>query len=148
MRPLSLRGREQAPAVGKALAEAKFHPSAIYVSSAVRTLQTWKCLSRAVACDSDMAQVSEALYEATVADVVDLIHTVPSSARCLLVVGHEPTMAATAAYFAGPQSKTSALAQVRVGLPTAGWAVLDSGSPWEAWDRASARLEAVSRTRL
>ena len=148
MRPLALKGREQAPAVGKALAEAKLQPSTVYVSAAVRTLQTWKGLSRTLACDTDMAQVREDLYEASVQDVVDLIHGVPSSSRCLLVVGHEPTMAATAAYFAGPQSKAPALAQVRVGLPTAGWAVLESGSSWDTWERGNALLESVSRAKV
>ena len=63
----------------------------------------------------------------------------------LLVVGHEPTMAATASYLADPASDGGALAQVRVGVPTATYSVLESGASWDAWEPQAALLTYVGR---
>jgi phosphohistidine phosphatase len=64
----------------------------------------------------------------------------------VLVIGHEPTMAATAAYLAAPGSDDAALAQVRVGVPTATYSVLESTDlPWSEWGKGTARLLRVGR---
>ncbi len=145
-RPLALKGRRQASRVGMALTAAGLVPDLALVSSSLRTRQTWD-LARAHLDGVEAAvEVRDELYEASVADVLDLVRAVDPSVRSVLVLGHEPTMAATAAYLAGPGSDDAALAQVRVGVPTATYSVLESAEhPWSKWGKGAARLVHVGR---
>lgn len=54
-------------------------------------------------------------------------------------------MAATASCLADPASDGGALAQVRVGVPTATYSVLESGASWDAWEPQAALLTYVGR---
>ena len=145
-RPLALNGRKQASRIGMALTAAGLRPQVALVSSALRTRQTWDLASSHLDGSADAAlDVRDELYEASVRDVLGLLREVEASARTVLVVGHEPTMAATAAYLAGDGSDAAAVAQVRVGVPTATYAVLESAEPWAEWGRDGARLVHVGR---
>jgi len=146
-RPLALNGRKQAGRVGMALTAAGLLPQVALVSSAVRTRQTWDLASAHLDGSSGTAlEVRDELYEASVRDVLGLLRGVEASTRTVLVIGHEPTMAATAAYLAAEGSEPAALAQVRVGVPTATYSVLESAEhPWADWGRGSARLVHVGR---
>lgn len=146
-RPLALKGRKQAGRVGAALTAAGLVPDLALVSSALRTRQTWDIAKGHLdGLPSDGLQVRDELYEASVRDVRELLRGVDDHVRTLLVIGHEPTMAATAAYLAADGSDDAALAQVRVGVPTATYSVLESAEHgWSAWGRGSARLVHVGR---
>ncbi|MFP3713904.1 SixA phosphatase family protein [Puerhibacterium sp. TATVAM-FAB25] len=145
MRPLALRGRSQAGAVGKALAAASLVPDVALVSTALRTRQTWELLSSHLGDPGVDVRLRPELYEASVADVLALVRGLDPHVRTVLVVGHEPTMAAAAAHLAAPGSDDAALAQVRVGVPTATWSLLRSDAEWAGWGRAGAHLAEVSR---
>ena len=146
LRPLAPKGRNQAGEVGRALTTARLVPDLALVSMAVRTRQTWELLARQL--DGKAAtevHLEPELYEASVADVLALVRGVEDDVRTLLVVGHEPTMAATAAHLAGAGSDLGAIAQVRVGVPTGSFSVLESDDEWASWGRAGARLLSVTR---
>lgn len=146
MRPLALNGRRQAAKVGGALAGAGLVPDLVLVSSAVRTRQTWELLAPHLGDAQPVVRVRDELYTAGVRDVLALVHGADEQVRTVLVVGHEPTMAATAAYVAGPGSDDAALAQVRVGVPTATYSVLETTEhAWPDWHRSVARLTFVGR---
>lgn len=151
LRPLALRGREQAGKVGAALAAAGLVPDHVLVSTALRTRQTWDLASGALGARGGAPGMtvtfSDELYQAGVRDVLGLLADLPDEARTVLVVGHEPTMAATASFLAGPGSDDAALAQVRVGVPTATYSVLESPGDlaWDAWNRSTVRLTLVAR---
>lgn len=145
-RPLALKGRRQASRVGMALTAAGLVPELALVSSSLRTRQTWDLARAHVNGVEAVVEVRHELYEASVADVLELVRAVDSNVRSVLVLGHEPTMAATAAYLAGPGSDDAALAQVRVGVPTATYSVLESAEhPWSEWGKGAARLVHVGR---
>ncbi|MGH8967215.1 MAG: SixA phosphatase family protein [Actinomycetes bacterium] len=146
-RPLALNGRKQASRVGMALTAAGLVPRVALVSSALRTRQTWDLASAHLdGSAATKVEVRDELYEAAVRDVLGLLRDVEESARTVLIIGHEPTMAATAAYLASDDSEPAALAQVRVGVPTATYSVLESAvHPWSEWGRGSARLVHVGR---
>jgi len=144
-RPLALRGRRQASAVGRALLAAGVAPEAVLCSPALRTRQTWELASAAWAGDDALpaARWPEELYDARVEDVLELLAGL-GDARTVVVVGHEPTVSSLAAYLAGEEdSDAGALAQVRTGVPTATWSVLESAAPWGEWSRGSAVLQRV-----
>ena len=145
LRPLRLDGRRQAGRVGSALREDGLVPERVLCSSALRTRQTWELLAARLGDVTPEVTVSDALYAADVADVLDLVHATDPRVRTLLVVGHEPTMAATASYLASPASDGGALAQVRVGVPTATYSVLESAAPWDAWAAHEELLTYVGR---
>ncbi|PFG42961.1 phosphohistidine phosphatase [Isoptericola jiangsuensis] len=147
-RPLALNGRKQAGRVGMALTAAGLVPDLALVSSALRTRQTWELARGHLGNGGGKipAEVRDELYVASIADVLDLVRDVDPSVKTLLVVGHEPTMAATAAYVADKGSDEVALAQVRVGVPTATYSVLHAvKQPWREWGKKSASLVRVGR---
>ncbi|WP_425953950.1 SixA phosphatase family protein [Xylanimonas sp. McL0601] len=145
MRPLATNGRKQAGGVGKTFSAAGLAPELALVSTALRTRQTWDLLAKHLDGPQGEVRLEPELYEASVADVLELVRSVADGVRTVLVVGHEPTMAATAAHLAGPGSDDAALAQVRVGVPTATYSVLESEDAWADWGRSRARLLTVTR---
>ena len=145
LRPLAFNGRRQAGRVGGALRETGLVPERVLCSSALRTRQTWDLLSAHLGDVQPDVLVSDDLYAADVSDVLDLVRATDSRVRTLLVVGHEPTMAATASYLADPASDGGALAQVRVGVPTATYSVLEAPMSWDAWGAQGELLTYVGR---
>ncbi|GAA4725776.1 histidine phosphatase family protein [Isoptericola chiayiensis] len=147
-RPLATQGRKQAGRVGMALTAAGLVPELTLVSSALRTRQTWDLARHHLGHhQADLPfEVRRELYSASVSDVLELVRGVDPDVRTLLVIGHEPTMAATAAHLADKSSDDAALAQVRVGVPTATFSVLHATKlPWDRWGKKSATLARVGR---
>lgn len=151
LRPLALRGRTQASGLAAALVALDAVPDVVLVSSALRTRQTWDLAGNGLSGRSrdggPQVTITDTLYNARVGDVLALVGELPDNARTVLVIGHEPTMAATAAHLAAPGSDDAALAQVRVGVPTATYSLLEApaATPWSAWTRHTARLTHVGR---
>jgi phosphohistidine phosphatase len=145
VRSLSARGRRQCASVGARLAASALVPELALVSSAVRTRQTWEAVAAALG-DVPAAEVvvSDEIYQAGVLDVVSLIRAVDDRVRTLLVVGHEPAMSAAAAFLGGT-GEPAHLAQVRTGLSTGSYAVLDAGTGWATAERGAWAIGAVVR---
>lgn len=130
LRKLDQRGTRQCAAVGAGMRAAELVPDVVLVSSAERTRQTWECVAAALEVGPGVDVVlSDRLYCARVEDVLDLIRSTDTRTGTLLVVGHEPTMSATAARLAG-SGGTADMAQVQTGLSTASYAVLDLLTSW------------------
>lgn len=145
VRALSPRGRRQCASVGARLAASDLLPELVLVSAAVRTTQTWEAVAAALGDVPDAEVViSDELYGARVTDVVNLIREVDDRVRTLLVVGHEPTMSATAAFLGGTGTPTH-LAQVRTGLSTGSYAVLDADHGWATAERGAWAIREVVR---
>ena len=89
-------------------------------------------------------EVTERLYLADVGELLEVVRAVDADVTTLLVVGHEPTVSATAARLAG-EGEPAHLAQVRTGLPTATSAVLETSVSWSQLGPGAARLLDVVR---
>lgn len=144
LRPLALQGRRQAVAAGRLLSESNIVPEQILVSGALRTRQTWELLSNGLEHDASLVEISDELYLAHPQDVLNKLSE-QSDSRCILVVGHEPTMSALAAHLSGEGSDTDVYNRVRFGLQTSAFAVLESEKPWSEWSAGSARLTTSAR---
>jgi len=144
-RELAPKGQRQASHLAKSFVDNGVKPELALVSSAIRAQQTWKLAAAGKPKIKCPSQILDALYGASVADVLGVLRVVSPSLQTVVVVGHEPTMAACAAYLAAKGSDETALAQVKVGLSTASWALLQSDYPWIEWGAKSARLLAVRR---
>jgi phosphohistidine phosphatase len=144
-RELAQKGQNQAKNLAKSFASAGVKPELAIVSSAVRTQQTWALAAAGKPKFKGETDVLETIYGASVADVLAVLRVVKPKYETVVVVGHEPTMAACAAFLAGPLSDESAKAQVKLGMPTASWALLESMQPWEDWGSGTAVLRSVIR---
>lgn len=145
LRRLTSLGVRQAGGVGETLRATGLLPERVLVSSALRTQETWQHVSAALAGDPQPEVVlSDELYGAHALEVVAQVTATDARVRTLLVVGHEPAMSGVAAHLAGSGSAAH-LAQVRAGLPTASYAVLEVVGPWAELEQMGARLVDVVR---
>lgn len=92
VRPLSGRGRRDAAALGRHLHRRGIVPDLVWLSDAVRAVQTWQI---AAANGADAIAVAERpeLYHATSEDLLAQLRTAPENARTVLVVGHNDGLA-------------------------------------------------------
>ncbi|GAB2594913.1 SixA phosphatase family protein [Pseudactinotalea suaedae] len=142
-RELAAAGRAQAPLVAGRLRAQGWSPQVVLCSTATRTRQTWELVAGELPEPTTDVRYLDVLYGADLGDVLAEIGEVPDEITDVLVVGHEPTMSATAAHLAGPDSDPSALALVRVGVPTAALSFLETEARWSELRRGAATLTAV-----
>jgi phosphohistidine phosphatase len=145
LRRLTSLGVRQAGGVGGALRATGLLPERVLVSSALRTQETWQHLAGALAGEPEPEVVlSDALYGAHPGEVVEQVRATDARVRTLLVVGHEPAMSGAAAHLTGSGSPAH-VAQVRTGLSTGSYAVLEVVGPWAELEPMGARLVDVVR---
>lgn len=140
-RALTLAGRTAATQLGDALRSAGHAPDAAIVSTAVRAQQTWQLMSAELG-DVEVRH-EPAVYETDDTGLQALIAQTPASAHTLVVVGHEPTISATAAVLAGQDSDTPSLKRIAHGLPTGTAAVLEYDGAWADITARSMRLTGI-----
>lgn len=95
-RQLTERGLADAADAGEWLGRGVIQPELALVSAAARTTQTWESVAAAAGWDVDVAEYLDQLYDAYTDSVVEQINEVDDGIQTLMVVGHNPTMAALA----------------------------------------------------
>jgi phosphohistidine phosphatase len=143
VRPLALEGRRQSGRVGRSLLDGGLVPELALVSPSVRTRQTWELVRGAFGDAATEVVLEDGLYAGGVTELVDLVRGTDERVRSVIVVGHEPTISTAAAALAGPDSDPAAVARVRVGVPTATYALLELDAHWDTLVPGGARLRAV-----
>ena len=138
-RELTPRGHEAAAAAGHHLARLKFVPDHVLVSSAVRTRQTWEAV-REASGSAATEEVSDQLYAASPAAVLETIHVVPEESSTCLFVGHNPTAAHLAAELDDGEADPEVLQGLLAGFPTCAMAVFELGGEWSDLAESGARL--------
>ncbi|MFI6577043.1 SixA phosphatase family protein [Nocardiopsis sp. NPDC050513] len=140
-RPLSDRGREQAPAAGRWLAKNGLDFDLVLSSTAVRCQETWTLAGRELPAPS-RTSYDERLYEATPSDLVTLLQEVDDDVDDLLIVGHNPGLHWLADTLAG-EAEGDLLAQLNIsGFPASAVAVLALDAPWRGVEHGVGRLVA------
>ncbi|UPL48688.1 SixA phosphatase family protein [Hymenobacter sublimis] len=91
-RPLNDRGRDDAPAMGQALAKRNIQLDLLLTSPSVRTLSTAALVAHELEYPAEKIQVVDSIYEATVPDLLNVVRQCPDSADSVLLVGHNPTI--------------------------------------------------------
>ncbi|KOG38651.1 SixA phosphatase family protein [Streptomyces resistomycificus] len=128
-RPLAPRGRRDAPAAGRALAEADLLPDLAVCSTAVRARQTWE-LASAQWVSPPPARLDARVYAADVPELSAVLHETPGEVGTLLLVGHNPGLEELVLHLAG-DGLDDALDEVRLKFPTSAIAVLAwRGGTW------------------
>lgn len=152
-RPLTGRGRRDAPAAGRWLHEHGSVPDLVLCSTARRAQQTWQ-LAQDSLCVTPQTIYDQRVYDARSADLLALARQTPAEITCLLIVGHNPAMQALtldladARDGAAPAASTQAgaLGQVRAKFPTAAIAVVSFTGSWPDLRPGHAQLEDFART--
>ncbi|WP_405814795.1 histidine phosphatase family protein [Streptomyces sp. NBC_01390] len=128
-RPLGPRGLRDAPAVGRALAEADCLPDLVLCSTAERARRTWELASAEWGTPPPVRHEPR-LYGADVAELLAVVGEVPSGVGTLLLVGHNPGLEELVLELAG-EALDGALNDVRTKFPTSAIAVLAwHGDSW------------------
>ncbi|MFF0162591.1 SixA phosphatase family protein [Streptomyces sp. NPDC005263] len=141
-RPLAPRGRRDAPAAGRALAEAGLLPDLALCSTAVRARQTWE-LACAQWDTPPPVRFEPEVYAADVPDLLDAVRSAPAEVGTLLLVGHNPGLEDLVLDLAG-DGLDDTLDQVGVKFPTSAIAVLAwRGTHWHDLTPGTALLTKV-----
>lgn len=119
-RPLEPSGIADADALGRAMVKARYKPTTVLCSSALRTRQTWEALSLHVSADE--IAFLDGLYSSDSSNYVDIIRA-HGNEGCILVIGHNPMMEDLAVALSH-DGVPEALEGVAAGFPTCGLAVI------------------------
>jgi phosphohistidine phosphatase len=141
-RRLTDRGRRDARAAGRLLADRGEAPQLALVSTATRTRETWELVCAALA-PQHQAWFDATLYDGGGPVVVELLAAVQPDVRSVIVVGHDPTMSVAAAAFSDGLGEPGTEAAVGRGLPTAAVVCFDVPVAWEDVNAGRLRLTSV-----
>ncbi len=140
MRPLSERGRRDAPEMGKAILRAGIVPDLALVSAAIRTRQTWDLVAPRLGRAVPMREES-GLYGASEKTLLDFARQAPDDVETLLLCAHNPGLERLARSFA-KSGDADAIRRIERKYPTCGLAVIElaTGS-WKDAAPPAGRLE-------
>jgi phosphohistidine phosphatase len=139
-RQLTMRGRRDARAIGAWLHEQGLGPELVLCSTARRTRQTWIEAEMGGACGESVVH-DDAIYSGGVDTVLRTVRENAGEAQVVLVVGHNPTVAALAVGLADGTGSAAAHECLAAGFPTSTVAVLRYAGSWDDLAFGAADLE-------
>jgi phosphohistidine phosphatase len=139
-RPLSGRGRRDAPKIGTYMARHKLLPERALVSPALRTRETWDLLDEALAA-VPLVLYDEHLYDASVETLVKATQNTPREVHSLLVIGHNPGLHDLARLLIA-SGDVETRERLQENLPTTGLVIIDFAfDDWSKLHPHSGRLD-------
>ena len=139
-RPLNARGRKDAPHIGRYMARHGLSPDGVFVSTALRTRQTWDLLAKEFPAPPP-ANFDERLYGASPEAILDILRAAPRALGSVLVIGHNPAFHALAAGLVGA-GDIDMRQRLNEKFPTAALAVIDfAGDDWGKLRAGTGRIE-------
>ena len=149
-RPLGQRGRRDAPVMGRWLRAANHVPDQVLCSTARRARETWQLTQSGLGTEPPV-QFDRRVYQASAAQLLDLLSQANYPAKALLIVGHDPGLPELALMLAGtapPEggqagsdaTPDAAFDRMRAKFPTCAVAVLEFAGSWGRLRPGSARL--------
>ena len=141
-RALEPRGRDDAAAAGRWLAERGFVPDHALVSAAVRTVETWEAVAEAAGWDFEPV-LDPGLYAAGPEAALDLIREVPPDTHRRDRDRPQPDggLPRRSSSTTGPATPAAGAAMAG-GYPTSALTVLEFAGAWVELDMASASVVA------
>ncbi|MER7011938.1 histidine phosphatase family protein [Saccharopolyspora sp. NPDC000359] len=118
-RPLTDRGRRDAPALGRWLREHAAAIELVLCSPAVRARRTWELAAPEVPAEPVLKH-DDRIYAASARELLSVVHEIPPAVMTAAVVGHNP----------GLEDLVGLLTGEPVVLKTAAVAVLATEAPW------------------
>ncbi|MFF1560137.1 SixA phosphatase family protein [Streptomyces sp. NPDC058279] len=130
-RPLAERGRHDAPAAGRKLAQTGIDFDLALCSTAARTRETWKLAVQELP-HRPKTTYEERLYDASPGELIALLNETPDDVADLLVIGHNPGMHALADALSATAQGDTLQRMSRTGFPTAALAVVSFTGTWKS----------------
>lgn len=139
-RPINMRGKHAAASMAAAIKRLGLLPDLVLVSSARRTLQTLAALNPWPT--QPRIEPMDALYLASMSDLLDVLHRATPASRSVLVVGHNPGLHELAVMLAGAQSggMDKQMQRLANGYPSGALAEFAVATPWCELGKDGARL--------
>lgn len=140
-RPLNRRGIAAAAAMRTAMAGLGLAPDVVLVSPSRRTLQTLEAFEPWE--DTPIVDRVDSLYLAPAGTILKAVQDVGATARCVMVVGHNPGLHDLAMLLVGAQAASFDNADVRQlseGFPSGALAEFAVTVPWRDLDEGGGRL--------
>ena len=136
-RPLNERGRRSAPLMGRLLRRRKLQPGVVVSSPAERARATAALFAEAASLRAPV-RYDERIYEASAAELLEVVSQTEEAADTLLLVGHNPGMEELIHLLTGESEA----------MPTAALACLTlDAEKWNKTRPGSGKLEWVARPR-
>lgn len=89
-RPLSDRGKQDAPRIADILKSKDVKPDLIISSSARRALKTAKIFSSCLNYSTDNIEINKSIYEATTQALLNVLNKINDKYETVLIFGHNP----------------------------------------------------------
>ncbi len=139
-RPLSKRGRKAAAAMRAFMrAEGFITPDLALVSAARRARETFDALGPW--SKAPQVELLATLYQASAAEMLEILREAPQSIGCILLVGHNPGLMELALLLAGSDATTAGEAKrMASAYPTGGLARFELDGPWSKIEKGAGRL--------
>lgn len=90
-RPLTKRGKHDAPQMGKLIRDQGLTPDLIISSTAKRAYDTARLAAEACGYEGDVEQRQE-LYLSDTTCYMDILRSLPDKVNCVMLVGHNPVL--------------------------------------------------------
>lgn len=128
-RALAARGRVDAPAVGRWLADQGVVPDRAVVSPARRAVQTWE-LAAAALRPAPETLLDDRLYANSVDDLLAVLRDTPPAVGVVALVGHNPSVEQLALALDDGTGDAGARDELSEKYPTSGVAVFSVTADW------------------
>lgn len=138
-RALTDRGRAQAAAAGRHLAETGAAPDYVVVSPAARSVGTWEAVADALPTDLE-ADVSPSVYTGGPEVVLEVLRQAPEGAVTMMYVGHNPTASYLCHLLDDGEGDPAALHGLLRGFPTGAVATFEVDVPWSDLGQETGRV--------
>lgn len=129
-RKLTARGRRDAVAAGRWLAQEGVVPDCVLASSAVRAVGTWEGVAVGLGTPEVTLSVREALYGAGPEDALEALREVPVETACVLYVGHNPTVFSLVHLLDSGDADPDAFRAMSAGYPPCALTVFELDGAW------------------
>ncbi len=131
-RPLAARGVRDAKRMGRYLADAGPLPDVCVTSTAVRARTTVRLAHEAGGWTAPVVE-ADALYAASLRDVLDVVRSLDDADAVVLLAGHEPTWSSAVGAFAGRAVSMPTAALACITFDVDRWAEVGWGAGTLAW---------------
>ena len=138
-RPLTPKGQVVAAEAGEFLRPIGVVPDHVMVSPALRCTATWEHVARTLQPGEDtVVSVEHGIYAAAPDSLLTVLRSVPASARTVMMVGHNPSVAYLASVLADTDGPIEVLQHLLNGLLPGALAVYETAMPWSELDMLGA----------
>jgi phosphohistidine phosphatase len=140
-RPLSRRGREDAPRLGAWMADEGLVPDLVVTSPARRAEETLALVLEGLEAAPPVRR-DERIYDAGVGDLLEVLRGLPEEAERVLLVGHNPGLEDLAGWLGRDPIPRTASGK---GMTTCNLVRLELAGSWRAVEVGEARLRTWMR---